>query len=121
MREGLGGPPKCNPGEAEGTPVEVFPVGGPGEGTFVRREHMNTLPLPPLKSLYAVYKVSPTAYRADYWPAGDYGVVFLRADNSFLVALVEPEGIVRLDYPAASTPEDLPDWIQGEWILPPVG
>ena len=30
--DGLGGPPKCDPGQAEGTPVDFLPIMGPGEG-----------------------------------------------------------------------------------------
>jgi hypothetical protein len=116
-REGLGGPPKCDPGEPEGTPVEVFPIGGP-EGTFVRRAGIDRLRTS-VTGLYAVYRVRADAYREDYWPAGEYGVVFLRPDNSFLVALVGADGIVRVDYPAVSPTDDLSAWTGGDWVLPP--
>ncbi|MGW8227107.1 MAG: hypothetical protein ACWGOY_15300, partial [Anaerolineales bacterium] len=39
--DGLGGPPKCEPGEAEGTLVEVLPILA-GEGTFSRPESVQS-------------------------------------------------------------------------------
>ena len=118
-REGLGGPPKCEAGETEGTPVEVFPVGGV-EGSFARRAEIDRLLQIAVTGLYAVYKVPANAYRADYWPAGDYDVVFLRHDNSFLVVHVGPDGIVRLDnLPPVGVPDDLAQWMGGEMVLPP--
>ena len=41
IADGLGGPPKCEDGEAEGTLVEVLPVLG-GEGTFSRSESIES-------------------------------------------------------------------------------
>jgi hypothetical protein len=43
QREGLGGPPKCRDGEAEGTPVEVLPFLGP-EGSYLRKEEIGNRP-----------------------------------------------------------------------------
>ena len=117
-REGLGGPPKCGPGETDGTPVEAFPVGGP-EGTFVRPVDIDRLLPGQMTGLYAVYRVPASAYRESYWPAGNYGVVFLRPDNSFLIARVDEAGIVRLDYPPVSSPDGLSGWIGQEMVLPP--
>jgi hypothetical protein len=119
-RQGLGGPPKCNPGETEGTPVEVFPVGGV-EGSFARRVDIDRLLQISVTGLYAVYEAPAAAYQEDYWPAGDYGVAFLRPDNSFLIAIVGPNGIVRLDnLPPVGVPDDLSRWMGGKMVLPPV-
>lgn len=117
--EGLGGPPKCAAGEADGTAVEVFPVGGP-EGTFVRAAEADGLLPLKVAGLYGVYRVPADAYREEYWPAGEYGVVFARTDGSFVVVLVSREGIVRLDYPDPETVDRLMQ-SPGSRALPPVG
>ena len=41
-QDGLGSPPKCRAGEAEGTPVEVLPFLGP-EGNFLHKEEIDQL------------------------------------------------------------------------------
>jgi hypothetical protein len=117
-REGLGGPPKCGPAETDGTPVEVFPVGGP-EGTFMGRAEIDHLVPSQVAGLYAVYRVPANAYREAYWPAGNYGVVFLRPDSSFVIALVDESGIVRLDYPPPPSGDGTNGWMSEEMILPP--
>lgn len=117
-REGLGGPPKCNPGESEGTTVQAFPLGGP-EGSFLRVGEIDRILPLQVAGLYAVYKVPADAYRADYWPAGEYGVAFLRSDRTLLIALVTADGIVRLDW--ASSPAVLAQQMGGEFVLAPAG
>ena len=94
--------------------MEVFPVGGV-EGSFARRADIDRLLQISVTGLYAVYKMPAAAHQEDYWPAGDYGVVFLRPDNSFLIAFVNPNGIVRLDnLPPVDVPDDLLRWTGGE-------
>ena len=39
--QGLGGPPKCEPGQTEGTPVQYLPILGPGEGVTVLPEDLD--------------------------------------------------------------------------------
>jgi hypothetical protein len=56
--------------------VEVFPILG-SEGTFVTREQIAGAFPEGDYSLYAVYRVAEDAEAYDYWPAGDYGVVFI--------------------------------------------
>ena len=100
--------------------VEVFPVGGV-EGSFARRADIDRLLQISVTGLYAVYKMPAAAHQEDYWPAGDYGVVFLRPDNSFLIAFVNPNGIVRLDnLPPVDVPDHLLRWTGGKMVLPPV-
>jgi hypothetical protein len=115
--EGLGGPPKCEPGEAEGTRVEVFPILG-SEGGFVRRSSIDrVLPLN-LKGLYGVYRVPANAYREVYWPSGRYGLVLIRDDESAMTLLVEDGGIVRIVHHLQPLETALAHDV-GDWLLPP--
>jgi hypothetical protein len=89
--DGLGGPPKCQPDEEEGTPLQVFPVSY-GEGTYVRQEDIRNGFDFTVRGLFAVYRVPEDAYQADYWPAGEYGLVFTSEDGGHpyvIIALVE--------------------------------
>jgi hypothetical protein len=99
--DGLGGPPKCLPGEAEGTLVEVFPV-GEAEGTFVRPEEIDgTLELLSVEGLYAVYQPVPGVDPVEYWPIGEYALIFERRlyNTSLPVTAFVQEGkMVRLNF-----------------------
>lgn len=120
--DGLGGPPKCESGQAEGTPVEVFPVLGPGEGSHVQRAGIDKVwPRGP-KTLVTVYHVSDDAYQEESWPAGEYGIVF-RIDGEPFPAMalrVDAGGIVRLDYGAATSIQVSLERDVDEFILPPL-
>lgn len=98
---GLGGPPKCREaGVAEGTPVEYFPIMGPGHGQPMLREAIESWPdfmTGEVKGLYAVFKV-PESDSSPDWPAGKYGLIFLDDDGaSIVVARVQGGWIVRYD------------------------
>jgi len=84
---GLGGPPKCESGEAEGTLVEVFPFLR-AEGEYVRRESIDRVLRFAVEGLYAVYRVPDDAYEEEYWPAGEYGIVFTREGRANFRALL---------------------------------
>jgi len=122
---GLGGPPKCRADETEGTLVEAFPVLGV-EGRHVRREEIDGVFLSGSKALYAVFRVPAEAFDADYWPAGEYGVVFVHDDphRPYLAAttfLADAGGIVRVVYsqsPTSSLRMDYGLEVE-EFILPP--
>ena len=118
--DGLGGPPKCEADQAEGTQVEVFPVLGP-EGTFVERENIAGVFPEGDYALYAVYRVGADAEEYDYWPAGDFGVVFVdRAEGGGLTILVDEAEIVRINYTFPG--QDLiPGRGVGGFILGPIG
>jgi hypothetical protein len=117
---GMGGPPKCQAGESDGTLVEVFPVLGQ-EGEYARRDGIARILDLTVKGLYAVYRVPADAYREEYWPAGDYGIVFV-GDREGLTIVAHAAGgaIVRLDLalwaPAIVVARDA-----GELLLPPPG
>ena len=97
----LGGPPPCREGEAQGTLVEVLPILGP-EGTYLWKDEINNWPgLDPV-GLYAVYKVSESAYSAENFPKGNYGIILVGEVNDLNAVLqVTNAGIVRIDYPIA--------------------
>lgn len=121
--DALGGPPVCNPGEAEGSIVEVFPLSGP-EGHFARPEQIDSIFDFPVKGLYAVYSVPEDAYEADYWPAGAYGLIFLLAESSAphgaIGVIVEDGKIVRLDYYYGDWLGETFESRAGEMVLPPL-
>jgi hypothetical protein len=95
--EGLGGPPKCQDGEAEGTPVEVLPFLG-SEGHFLRAADVSNFPGVNVTGLYAVYKVSDSAYSEEAYPVGEYAVMFVGDENQPGIVIQIRDGIVRIDY-----------------------
>lgn len=115
--EGLGGPPKCEDDQSEGTPVEVFPILGP-EGVFIRSENIDSIIPAGQQSLYAVYRVAADAFEADFWPAGEYGIVFAgQGSAEAITLLVDESGIVRMVF--SDAPENLVRNEVGEFIIPP--
>jgi hypothetical protein len=120
--EGLGGPPKCLPGQPEGDPVNYLPVLGPGEGVTVPPDEISSLLPFPVESLYGVYRVPDDALEEPGWPVGEYGLVFASTD-SFTPALtlrVDEGGIVRADY-HMEQPGEVLERDAGEVILGPSG
>lgn len=112
--EGLGGPPKCRDGEAEGTPVEVLPFLGP-EGHFLRKDEIGNWPGVDATGLYAVYEVSPAVTYEENYPAGRYAIMFLGKENRPAVSLRVDNGkIVRIDNNYETSPEALNGWLQRE-------
>jgi hypothetical protein len=103
--DGLGGPPKCLDGEAEGTLVEVLPFLD-SEGHFLRKTDVSSFPGVNVTSLYAVYKVADTAYSEEAYPAGEYAIIFNSENDQGIVIQIR-EGIVRMDniYPPISLSE----------------
>ena len=97
-RDGLGGPPKCPPGQPEDTPLSVLPVWAQ-EGTYLTPETMDTLRFH-VGEVYAVYRLPEGAVRDSYTPPGDYGIVFLNAEPfpATITVYVTAGRIVRLSY-----------------------
>ena len=117
--DGLGGPPKCQPGEAEGTLLEVLPILG-SEGHHARRESIDQTLSFHVKGLYAVYLIPEDLWQDESFPAGEYGVVVVMADNPFPMTVhVKEGGIIRLDYHLGKTPAEVIQELEGELILPP--
>jgi hypothetical protein len=119
----LGAPPQCLEDEPEGTLVTAFPVSS-GEGFMVRPEGIDDLFDFSVGGLYAVYRVPEGAYEADYWPAGEYGVVFTSEEGPAphtVVLLVEEGEIVRLDFDPHWPPLERLLQKSSDFILPPMG
>ena len=98
--DGLGGPPKCAPGEAEGTLVEVFPV-GEAEGYFVRPEEIDRTLEFTVDGLYAVYRPAPGIDPVEYWPVGEYALLFERQiynTSQPVTVFVQDDKLVRLGF-----------------------
>lgn len=84
--EGLGGPPKCSPGVAPGTPIEAMPSGGCEGGWWLKDEFLSAEGLGRFiaayrdPQLYAVYRPPASAQRQ--WPGGDVIIVYVHATGS---------------------------------------
>ena len=105
--EGMGGPPKCQAGEAEGTLVEALPVLGP-EGHHMRREDFSSWTGIDGAQLYAAFRTPESIFSDEFYPAGEYGVAFRLPDGANVVVFqVTQEGIVRLDYHLPPTIDEL--------------
>jgi hypothetical protein len=120
--DGLGGPPKCKPNEVDGTPVISFPVSY-GEGTHVRPEGIRDVFDFRVRGLFAVYRVPEGAYDREYWPAGEYGIVFTSEEGGrphVITVLVDSDKIVRLIFHVEWPPFELIKQVSDDFILPPI-
>jgi hypothetical protein len=105
---GLGGPPACREGEAEGTLVEVLPVLS-SEGTYLWKDEVSNWPGLDVAGLYAVYQVSESAYSDENFPKGDYAMILVGKENQPGIVLhITDAGIVRID----DILDDAPDALQ---------
>jgi hypothetical protein len=105
--QGAGGPPKCLSGERDGSLVEVFPVLGE-EGEHVRRANIDAFLDLQIVGLYAIYQVPADAPAEDYWPAGDYALVFQGGGlQTSITLLVEDGAIVRINRLRRTPAEDV--------------
>jgi hypothetical protein len=117
--EGLGGPPKCQNNEAEGTLVKVLPILGP-EGQFLRESEISSFPGLNVIGLYAVYVVSGSAYSEEAYPVGKYAAMFKAGENQPNIVIQIQGGIVRIDYLYPPTsPEEIIHRDASELILAP--
>lgn len=121
LADGLGGPPKCAAGEAEGSDVTVFPFLG-AEGGFAREDELDgLLDSLDIGGLYGVYIVPPDAPEEPYWPSGDYGLVFTGNGTPSAYTLLMAGGrIVRIVYHMGQSPAEAFDSGRGEIILSPL-
>ncbi len=117
---GLGGPPPCPAGAAEGTKVEVLPTIG-SEGSYVTPENMETfLSNSLVKSLYAVYRVTPNPNLEPYIPEGEYAMLFERDKNDIslpVILQVRDGKVVRMDFRFGISTADLLKEVAVEDVL----
>ena len=123
QQDGLGGPPKCRAGEAEGSPVEVLAFLD-SEGYFLRRDEIGNWAGIQAAGLYAVYEVNAAAMTAEqYYPIGNYVILLVNGENQPGVAVrVGESGIVRVDAIFDPSPANLDAMIEREALnvlLPP--
>ncbi len=105
--DGLGGPPKCREGEAEGTLLEILPF-MEGEGSFLRKNDIGNWPGVDASAVYAVYRVAKDVQVEEYYPSGEYAIVFLGPPNQPAVSVrIDDGGIVRIDSLFDTSPEAL--------------
>ena len=117
--DGLGGPPKCQEDEAEGTPLEVLPILG-SEGHHTRAEDLDRALSFQVEGLYAVYEFSDDVYDSVDYPAGEVGLLFLQSGPPFpLTVHVTNGAIVRLDYDIGDTLDSVFGHDAAGIILPP--
>lgn len=121
-QDGLGGPPKCREGEAQGTLIDVFPSIG-SEGSFIRKPEIDSWTGVDAQALFAVYRVSPDGVEEEYYPRGAHAIVFLTNGGELAVTLRILDGrIVRVDYPFYQSLDELKNWVEqdaSEVILMP--
>jgi len=118
--DGLGGPPPCPEGVAKGTELEVFPTLG-SEGSYITPENMEVfLSSSIVKSLYAVYRVTPNPNLEPYIPEGEYAMLFERNMNDIslpVILRVQDGKVVRMDFRFGISAEDLLKEIHVENVL----
>ena len=104
---GLGGPPPCREGEADGTLVEVLPVLS-HEGYYLYKDEISNWPGLDVAGLYAVYQVSESAYSDENFPKGDFAVILAGNENIPRIILhITNKGIVRMDDILDNAPDAL--------------
>jgi hypothetical protein len=119
--DGLGGPPKCQDEEVDGTVVTAFPVLY-SEGVHVRPDQIQNVFDFSVRGLLAVYVVPEDSYSTDDWPAGESAVVFTSEDGGYphvITVHITDGEIVRLEFNAGWPPFP---WIwdrSDNFILPP--
>ena len=121
--DGLGGPPKCQFGEPDGSPVRVFPLGGV-EASYLRPEEINRMLDFGVNKLYAVYRTDPNSRPEPFWPASEVALLFEREekDNPVpITAFVQDGNLVRLDITPGVTPEQILNGIPVEQVILPPG
>lgn len=105
-KEGLGGPPKCEPGQEEETVVEVFPIVAT-HGFYLTPDTIEELRLN-LVELYAVYEVPEGINLRVEWPIGHYGLIFRNGDPvpRFLTIYVADGSILWIRSNFVESPEE---------------
>jgi len=121
---GIGGPPVCREGEAEGTPVDVLWVAG-CEGEYRRSDELDEIPLSLLSALdfYAAYRW-PEEFNAPP-VAAEYAAIFSRTSPTETLAvelLIEDGELAAIKLGCGESPKELVESDQlEEVVLPPPG
>lgn len=99
---GMGGPPKCEEGVAEGTAITYFPILGPGEGQPVMPGNIDSIIGFEVAELVAVYRPPADQFRSENYPIGEYSLIFAPKEGNALPVTIQLTNgrIVRLDFSA---------------------
>jgi len=122
MSSDFGGPPNCTGEETSGSLIDVFPLYNERELYYRPRDIQGILNFT-VRGLLAVYKVPEETFQADYWPAGEYGVVFTSEEGGIphiIIVLIEDGKIVRLDIEHTWPPFAVVRERSDEFLLTPV-
>ena len=119
---GMGGPPFCEPGQGEGTPVEKFPIMGP-EGGYIDPAEIDRVLTFRVEELYGVFRRAEEKVPDPSAPFEAFGLLFTTSgtldERSHILVYLDEEGkIVSLDFVFWSLQEHL-EKIVGEWLIPP--
>ncbi|MGD2028125.1 MAG: hypothetical protein PVI99_09940, partial [Anaerolineales bacterium] len=108
-QDGLGGPPKCPQGVADGTMLSFLPVVGPGEGSHLDPDEVERIFDYQEAALFSVVLVAPPQVYDPVYPEGSYAVILHTQPNDFARTFrLNDEGrIIRVDYAAWSAAEEL--------------
>lgn len=124
-QQGIGAPPGCPAGAAEGTPVEVLP-GAACEGYYTTREEFErnvNLSRRTEATLYAVVKLRPASAPNPNWPQGDYALIYAtpQASGTFGSVINVANGkMVNRWSGCGTTPEGIISTLDVEsFVLPP--
>ena len=124
---GIGGPPQCTNGEAEGTPVEVV-FATTCEGYYAREGALNFNEIAfgifgSGDPLYGLYEIDPASQlaRIEEWSAARYAVVMNRigpADQNFAYVIIsDGEHIIGTAAGCGETPEE---WVDFQGLGDPI-
>jgi hypothetical protein len=114
------GPPPCGSGQAEGTPVEVFPHRRYRATQYAAPDGLGALLDFPLAGLYAAYRVPQGGFDEDWWPAGEVGLMFASPDGDQGVeVIVEGAAVVRIEF-WPLTPLEVLQGAEIDYLLPPL-
>ncbi len=117
--DGFGGPPKCLGGEEDGTIVQAFPISDT-EGYFLRPGEIAGAFEFTVEGLYAVYRPNTGVDPEEYWPTGEYALLFEREINNMsqpVIVFVDDGKIVRLAFSYGVDPETLLSQVSVENIV----
>lgn len=109
--DGLSGPPKCEPGQAEGAPVDFLPVMGPGEGLALLLGEVHESLDFQADGLYAAYRRADTPIRDTHFAPWEYGLFFsigeTESNIQYVLVHANTDGhIIRLDFLACPRNEE---------------
>lgn len=118
--QGIGAPPRCPSGVADGTMMDVIP-GGSSEGSYQPRADYIKAPAVPgvgLK-LYAVYRNPASYHSTPEWPIGQYTIVYIDPSNLMAASVAVADGKIVNRFFLQTLAGALHSASASDFILPP--